>query len=189
MGDAVGDSRGGVPTAGLISCALREADMTSKTAEQNSRVANQEGRGGGGTEGTETGPRDTEADTGTTEGRRAETERSGGRRRRRSTTEEVKRLRSERAEARRSAAHGRAAWPRQLHCGWHLCVHLPVSRLVHEPHCAILESAMEMVIREARTVPHTCCIAKSRTSDSGPHPLPRKIVSCAQLSFCRDFIM
>ena len=54
---------------------------------------------------------------------------------------------------------------------------------MHEPHCAILESAMEMVIREARTVPHTCCIAKSRTSDSGPHSLPRTIVSCAQLSF------
>ena len=70
--------------------------------EQNSRVANQKDRGGGGTEGTETGTGDTEADTDTTEGRRAETERSGGRRRRRSTTEEVNRLTSERAEARRS---------------------------------------------------------------------------------------
>ena len=39
MGDAVGDSRGGVPTAGLTSCALREADMTSKTAEWRTRRA------------------------------------------------------------------------------------------------------------------------------------------------------
>ena len=92
------------PTTRSSACGIRFAGTSEGrwVGEQNSRVANQKDRGGGGTEGTETGTGDTEADTDTTEGRRAETERSGGRRRRRSTTEEVNRLTSERAEARRS---------------------------------------------------------------------------------------
>ena len=95
--------------------------------------------------------------------------------------EEVKRLTSDRVEARRSTRPGCMATSAAL---WMASVR-PPAREQTCARAALCHSRIGdgEVIREARTVRHTCCIARSRTSDSGPHSLPRKIVSCAQMSF------
>ena len=157
--------------------AVRRTSEGRWVGKQNSRVANQEGGGGQGAEKTEAGmeaPRHTRA-------RRRDdrrTERNGGRR---STTEAVRRLTSERGEAATSAWCRCAATSADP---WPPCA----------PHCATERTAARDALWRSRSgdgdgssrswyrlrlmLYSNISHLRLRTA-----ALPRKLVSCTQLSF------